>query len=274
MRFHDVTMTEAVSWVDHCIENRQPHSLFGTNVAGFVYSRKNLVLRAFYDSCDLLTIDGMGVYYAGRLLGLPFRETVPGSYLMLKLLSVARDKGYRVFLLGSKPETVRRAAANLNQQFPGVNLVGFHHGYFSKDEETTVVDLINRSQATILFIGMTSPLKEVFVQRNLERIHVPVQMGVGGTIDVLAGEFSLPPPWVRNAGLEWLNRLRQEPRRLWKRYLVTNTAFACILFDHLVHRGLLRTVRKPAQESVSLSIQRSLMMIILPILLLLSPPKA
>ena len=246
MRFHDVTMQEAVDWIDDSIQSGRPHSLFSTNVACFVSSRNDHFLRAFYDSCDLLTLDSMGIYYSGRLLGLPFRETVPASYLMFKLLSVAKEKRYRVFLLGSKADTVKKAAVSLTRQYPGTNLTGFYHGYFSSDQEGDVIDMINRSQPDILFLGMTSPLKELFIQRNLDRIRLPVQIGVGGTIEVLAGERRLPPSWIRQAGFEWLYRLAQEPRRLWKRYLVTNTVFACILIHQLVHKGLCQIVKKQA----------------------------
>jgi N-acetylglucosaminyldiphosphoundecaprenol N-acetyl-beta-D-mannosaminyltransferase len=146
------------------------------------------------------------------------------------LLNCGRN--YRVFLLGSTPELIERAVVNLGRRFPDVKVVGYHHGYFTLTEEPLVVDCIHRSRPDILFIGMSSPLKEYFVERNCEALGVPVQLGVGGTLDCLAGVFSLPPQWIRQLGLEWLYHLCQEPRRLWKRYLVSTIIFAWFLAEH------------------------------------------
>jgi N-acetylglucosaminyldiphosphoundecaprenol N-acetyl-beta-D-mannosaminyltransferase len=158
---------------------------------------------------------------------LPFRETVAASYLMFELLKICAEKRYRIFLLGGSPEIVERVVVNLKSQNPNLLLVGHAHGYFSDDNEPEIVRQITDADADILFIGMASPRKEEFAYRNWERIGVPVQIGVGGSIEILAGERHFPPRWVRTLGLEWSGRLIQEPRRLWKRYLFTNAAFAC-----------------------------------------------
>lgn len=236
MRFHDVTMSEALSHIDQFVRSRKPHKVFTPNVAAFIQARKNRFLWSFYEDCDLLTLDGMGIYYAAPLAGLRFRETVPGSYLMFELLAVAGTRGYRVFLLGTRPELLERAVANLRRQYPRLNLVGFADGYFTPEDEPRVVEKIKKARADLLFIGMPTPQKEAFVARNFHTLGVPAQLGVGGTLDVLAGVFRLPPPWVRRAGCEWLYRLIQEPRRLWKRYLTTNLVFGCLVLKQVASR--------------------------------------
>jgi N-acetylglucosaminyldiphosphoundecaprenol N-acetyl-beta-D-mannosaminyltransferase len=236
IRFDDVTMAETLQRIDDFVTSGQPHKLFSVNVAAYIAARKDSELHSFYQSCDLLTVDGMGVYYAGRLLGLPFRETVAASYLMFEILSLATENNYKVFLLGSKPEVLASATANLKARYPRVTLCGSVHGYFSRAEEPKIVAEIAGSGADVLFIGMSSPLKEQFVERNFDRLNVPVQLGVGGTIDVLAGVTTLPPLWVRKAGLEWVNRLLQEPRRLWKRYLISNTIFGLLFLKHIIRK--------------------------------------
>jgi len=236
MRFDDVTMAETIEQIDGFVASGKPHRLFSINVAAYVEASKDPSLRSFYQSCDLLTLDGMGVFYAGRLLGLPFRETVAASYLMFEILSLAKERNYKIFLLGSRPEILEQAVANLKARYPGIVLSGSGDGYFSNAEESRVVAKIASSGADLLFIGMSSPLKEQFVLRNFDRLNVPVQIGVGGTIDVLADVTKLPPRWVRTAGLEWVNRLLQEPRRLWKRYLFSNTAFGFLVLKYIVRQ--------------------------------------
>lgn len=234
MHFHDVTMQDALHFLESFVKSGRPHRIFSINVACYVESLEDSTLRAFYESCELLTLDGMGLFYAGKLLGLPFRETVPASYLTLELLKIAAEKKYRIYILGSKPAHLRRAIDNIRQRYPDVNIVGSFHGYFTPEEEAAVVEQIAQTNPDILLIGISTPIKEQFVARNFNLLNAPVQIGIGGTIDVLAGVLHLPPSWVRRAGLEWVNRLMQEPRRLWKRYLRTNVAFGLIMVKKLL----------------------------------------
>lgn len=236
INLHDVKMIEALETVDAFVTSRTPHKIFGVNVAAYTKAMTHPALLRFYHSCDLLTVDGMGIYYAARAMGLKFCETVPTSYLMFEILKRGQKSHYRVFLLGSKPQVVQMAAANLRRYYPGVELAGYEHGFFSKTEESQVVSKIAASAADVLLIGMSSPLKEEFVQGNFDRLNVPVQIGVGGALDVLAGVTNLPPRWVRTLGFEWMNRLIQEPGRLWRRYLFTNTRFGFLFLRRLAGR--------------------------------------
>jgi N-acetylglucosaminyldiphosphoundecaprenol N-acetyl-beta-D-mannosaminyltransferase len=234
VNLHDVTMKETLDLIDSFVEDRKLLRIFSVNVACYVEYLQDSFMRSFYEHCELLTLDGMGIYYAGKLLGLPFRETVPTSYLTLELLKIAAHKRYRIYILGSKPAYLDRAIQYIERRYPGVNIVGSSHGYFTIEEEPGIVDRIANTNPDILLIGISTPIKERFVARNYKLLNTPVQIGVGGTIDVLAGVVHLPPKWVRRAGLEWVNRFRQEPRRFWKRYLRTNAIFGMVLLKRLL----------------------------------------
>lgn len=236
IRFHDVTMEESLNLIDEYVRSGLPHRMFSVNVACLVESRNNPFMQSFYERCDLLTVDGMGVLYAGKLLRYPFREAVATSYLTLRLLEEASNSNYRIYLLGSRAENLRRAVLHVQDLYPGVDIVGSHHGHFTKDEEPRVVEQIANLRPDILLIGMSTPIKEQFVARNFDRLNAAVQIGVGGTIDVLAGLTRLAPRWIRIIGMEWLFRLSQEPKRMWKRYFRTNLIFVFLVAQESVFR--------------------------------------
>jgi N-acetylglucosaminyldiphosphoundecaprenol N-acetyl-beta-D-mannosaminyltransferase len=242
--FHDVTMEESLGLVDEYVRSGLPHRIFSANVACLVEAKDDPFMRSFYKGCDLLTVDGMGVLYAGKLLGYRFRETVATSYLTLRLLEEASKRSYRIYLLGSKPAYLRLALQHIQDRYPGVDIVGSHHGYFAKEDEPLVVKQIANLRPDILLIGISTPLKEQFVFRNFSELNAAVQIGVGGTIDVLAGVIRLPPPWIRIIGMEWVFRLSQEPRRFWKRYCRTNLIFSFLVARECVHRCLGYTSQK------------------------------
>lgn len=243
MAFDRLTMDQAVARIEGFIREGRPRKIFCPNVALFVWARSNPFLRRFYESCDLLTPDGMGIYYASRLLRCPVPEMVSAVFLAFRLLERAAAEGYRVYLLGTKPEILERAVANLRHRYPTLVLAGWHHGYFMPEEEEAVAAAVARARPGLLFLGMSSPRKEEFADRYLERMGVPVTLGVGGTLDVIAGVYRLAPGWMRRAGLEWFYRLLQEPRRMWKRYATTNSVFVWLVVRAWVRRRLGRQMR-------------------------------
>jgi N-acetylglucosaminyldiphosphoundecaprenol N-acetyl-beta-D-mannosaminyltransferase len=175
-------------------------------------------------ACDIVNIDGMGVVWGARLLGHDVPERVAGVDLFDRLLSYAATHGYPVFLLGGTEAVVERAAAVCADRHAGLEIAGYHHGYFWDDEEA-VVSAIRASRARLLFVAITSPKKENFINRWKSELGVDFVMGVGGTFDVIAGKVKRAPRWMQRCGLEWLFRLIQEPRRLAFRYLVYNPLF-------------------------------------------------
>jgi N-acetylglucosaminyldiphosphoundecaprenol N-acetyl-beta-D-mannosaminyltransferase len=167
----------------------------------------------------------MSVVWALWASGQPAPERVAGVDLMARLLAAAGQHRLRVFFLGARREVVSKLVEQSRAKYPGLEVAGFRDGYFGPDDHTRIVEEIRASEADILFVGMPSPFKETWCERHRERLQVPVIVGVGGSFDVLAGFVKRAPRWVQSAGLEWFWRLSMEPRKLWKRYLTTNSQF-------------------------------------------------
>lgn len=195
------------------------------NVAKLVNMGRDETLNESVQSCDIINIDGMGVVWGAKYLGFDVPERVAGFDLFHELLARAAKDGEPVFLLGARQEVLTTAVQNLEKKFPELEIAGYHHGYFWDDEEA-VVEKIAQSGAKMLFVAITSPKKENFINRWRERLGVNFVMGVGGTFDIVAGKSKRAPKLMQRYGLEWFYRLMQEPGRMWKRYLVTNTIFA------------------------------------------------
>ncbi|HEY5907574.1 MAG TPA: WecB/TagA/CpsF family glycosyltransferase [Vicinamibacteria bacterium] len=227
-------MDEAVDWVDQAVLRRERLHVGVVNAAKLVNMRSDPELRNDVLSSDVVFADGMSVVWASRLLGRPLPERVAGIDLMYRILERGQSRGYRVYLLGATREVVGEAAARLREQYPGSEIVGHQHGYFSDAEEEAVASAIAGAKPDVLFVAMTSPRKERFLARWSGRLGVPVCHGVGGSLDVVAGKVERAPESWQRLGLEWLYRVKQEPRRLWRRYLVTNSVFAALVFVELL----------------------------------------
>ena len=233
------TMGETVD----CIKNRIASGCFTqhvvVNVAKLVNMQKDPVLAESVTSCDVINIDGMGVVLGARFLGHQVPERVAGVDLFHNLLTMAEDNNFPVFLLGATDEVISETARRVACEHPELKLAGYHHGYFFNkegDDEEAVVNKIKQSGAKLLFVAITSPKKENFINKWQDRLGVDFVMGVGGTFDVVAGKVNRAPLWMQKYGLEWFYRIIQEPRRMWKRYLVTNTLFASQLLRAWVQR--------------------------------------
>ncbi len=132
---------------------------------------------------------------------------------------------------------MEKAISNLKAKHPNLNIVGHHHGYFDFYQDYDIIRKINEAKPDVLFVAMSSPLKERFISKNLARMSVPVSFGVGGTIDIAAGYCKFAPRWISKIGLEWFYRFLQEPRRLWKRYATTNLIFMWVVLKEMFGYG-------------------------------------
>jgi N-acetylglucosaminyldiphosphoundecaprenol N-acetyl-beta-D-mannosaminyltransferase len=207
------------------------------NAAKLVRMRKDPTLRDAVRGCDLIVADGQSVVWASRLLRRPLPERVAGIDLFTTLLAEAERDGLSVYLLGARPEVLAGTRTEIARRFPDLRIAGSQHGYYSDAEAPDVADRIAASGAHLLFLGMTSPKKEVFVARYGRRTGARVVHGVGGSFDVLAGVVRRAPLTWQRAGMEWLYRALQEPRRLGPRYLATNFAFLAMVARELVRPG-------------------------------------
>lgn len=225
---HPWTMEQTVDEIERRIANDIFTQHVVINVAKLVNMRTDRVLRESVQCCDIINIDGTGVVWGARFLGLEVPERVAGVDLFFALLHLSERCKYPVYFLGAKQSIVETAVNKMRNLYPQLSIAGYHHGYFWENE-LEVIQLIKASGARLLFVAITSPKKEQFIARWRDQLGVDFAMGVGGTFDIVAGKTSRAPVWMQKIGMEWLYRLAQEPDRMWKRYLVTNSVFAWML---------------------------------------------
>ena len=229
---HAWTMDQTVAEIDRRLKAGEFMQHVVVNVAKMVSMQSDPALRDAVLCCDIINIDGMGVVWGGRFLGHRIPERVAGIDLFHRLLDLAERERHSVFFLGARPEVVEATVARVGELHPGLAIAGYHHGYFW-DDEAAVVEQIRASGAKMLFVAITSPKKEQFIARWRSQLGVGFAMGVGGTFDVVAGKTKRAPVWMQKSGMEWFYRLAQEPRRMWKRYLSTNSRFAALLVKEI-----------------------------------------
>ncbi len=242
---HAVTMVDTLSVIKRRIQQKKFTQHVVVNVAKLVNMQKDDRLKQSVESCDLINIDGMGVVWGARFLGHDIPERVAGVDLFYHLLKMAEQESFAVFLLGGTEDVIQQTTETVKQQHPYLNVAGSHHGYFW-DDEASVVEVIKTSGAQLLFVAITSPKKENFIDQWKASLGVDFVMGVGGTFDIVAGKVKRAPPWMQQYGLEWLYRVLQEPGRMWKRYFVTNTLFAKLM---LAERLRQRPCNDPVKHS-------------------------
>jgi N-acetylglucosaminyldiphosphoundecaprenol N-acetyl-beta-D-mannosaminyltransferase len=235
-----VDMDEAARRCDRFIRDRAGAQHMAINAAKIVAMRHDPELRALIDRCELVTADGQAVVWASRLLGDPLPARVAGIDLMFALLALAEERGYRVYLLGARADVLRAAVARLRERHPRLLIAGYHDGYFSDEEESFVAAEIRAARSDLLFVAMPTPRKEYFIGRWGPELGIAFSMGVGGAIDVVAGVTRRAPRLLQRMGLEWAFRLAQEPRRLMRRYVVTNSEFVALTLRDLGQSRLRR----------------------------------
>ena len=236
VRVHAVTMQTALDIVDQAIERKERLQIGVLNAAKFVNMRRDAMLRDDVLSSNLILADGIAVVWASWLFGQALPERVTGIDLMMSMLERSNINRYSVYCLGATEEISQKIEDRIRHLFPNVTFAGRHHGYFSEAEESELADRISATKPDILLVAMTSPRKENFIARWIDRLNIPVCHGVGGSFDVLAGHVNRAPLLWQRMGLEWLYRLMQEPGRLWRRYLTTNTIFCGMVLSELWER--------------------------------------
>lgn len=234
----NLTFGETVEAIDRWIAAGRPGRHCVVNAAKMVLMRRDPDLFRAVAESDLINADGQGVVWAGRLLGTPLKERVTGIDLMQALLARAEKRGWRVYFLGAREEIVRAAVEAIRRRHPDLAVAGFRNGYFSPAEEPGVVAAVREARPDLLLVALSTPMKELFIARNVRALSVPFSMGVGGSFDVVAGFVPRAPAWVQRLGLEWFYRFLQEPRRLWRRTLLVNGAFARMAVAEALRRRL------------------------------------
>ena len=231
-----LTMEAVLDIAGRTIERRGRLLIGVVNAAKIVTMRRDPELDRAVRSADLILADGMSVVWASRFLGRRLPERVAGIDLMLRLIERGQDRGHRVYYLGASEEVLATTVERMKADYPGSIVAGQHHGYFDEQDEAAIAADIKAARADLLFIAMTSPKKERFLAKWFAELDVPVCHGVGGAFDVVAGKVRRAPERWQRLGMEWLYRVLQEPRRMWRRYLVTNTLFGFMLVSEMVGR--------------------------------------
>ena len=219
--FDPVTSADALEQIDAMIASRRPHYVVTANVDFLVQARQDVELRRILIEADLVLCDGTPLLWAARWLGNALPERVAGSDLAPRLLERAAERGHRVFFLGAGPGVAAEAAARLQREFPSIQIVGHYSPPIAAlldMDHANVVERIRAAAPDILLVSFGCPKQEKWIAMHYRALGVPVCMGVGATIDFLAGRVKRAPAWMRRTGCEWLFRLWQEPRRLYRRY--------------------------------------------------------
>jgi N-acetylglucosaminyldiphosphoundecaprenol N-acetyl-beta-D-mannosaminyltransferase len=231
---NSLTMEEVLALCEKHIIARRQVLLGVINAAKIVNAQRDLALRQSLQQADLILADGMPIVWLSKLLGKALPERVAGIDLMYGLIERACRNSYSVYFLGAKPEVVTKVVEHVASKHPGTRIAGFRDGYFNESQEEGVAEQIRASNADILFVGMNSPKKENFLRKWHRHMLVPVCHGVGGSFDVMAGVAKRAPVWMQKGGLEWFYRFVQEPHRMWKRYLFTNTMFLALSLQAII----------------------------------------
>ena len=221
IKFHSLGMEDVLSICEEHISRRNPLLLGVVNVAKIVNIQKNPGLRTGLEQADLVLADGMPIVWLSRMLGNPLPERVAGIDMMLALLKKADQKHYRVYFLGAEKDVLCKVIKVVHKNYTHLYIAGYKDGYFTEDQEQIVAEDIKSSRADILFVGISSPKKEIFLGKWRNFINIPVCHGVGGSFDVLAGVTKRAPVWMQKSGLEWVYRLRAYPNNLEQRNVIT-----------------------------------------------------
>jgi N-acetylglucosaminyldiphosphoundecaprenol N-acetyl-beta-D-mannosaminyltransferase len=227
--FDHVTTAGALERIEAMIISRRPHYLATANIDFVVQAQGDVELRRILFDAHMVLCDGTPLLWASRLLGDPLPERVAGSDLVPQLIQLADRKGYRIFLLGAAPEAARKAVERLRRQYPSLQLAGSYSPRFAPlldmDHEE-IAKQIREARPDILLVSFGCPKQEKWISMHYRSLGVPVAIGVGATIDFLAGHMKRAPVWMQRSGTEWIFRLMQEPRRLFKRYAMDIGVFS------------------------------------------------
>jgi N-acetylglucosaminyldiphosphoundecaprenol N-acetyl-beta-D-mannosaminyltransferase len=238
-----LTMAETADCAIKAMRTRERAQHVAINVAKLVKARSDKTLQNDLIRSDIVSVDGMGIILGLRLTGVKISERVPGIDLMERVLGLCAVEGFRPFFFGATARVVQIAADNVRQRFPDLQFAGLQDGFFTPEQELDIAKLICASGADCLFIGIPTPHKERFLNKYRDDLKVPFIMGVGGAFDVIAGKVTRAPMWMQMSGLEWIYRIYQEPRRMWWRYLSTNTIYLGLLLRVLYRRATGRSIR-------------------------------
>lgn len=243
VRMDAAQIPEVIEQMQEWIRARERcHYVAVTGMHGVTEAQHDPAFKKILNAADMVVPDGMPLVWVGRLRGHQLRRRVYGPELMLSFCEQTASKGYRHYFYGGALGVAEKLATVLQARFPGLQVSGIYAPPFrplTQEEDEDVVATINRAAPDIVWVGLSTPKQERWMFEHRARLRAPVLIGVGAAFDINANSKKQAPAWMREHGLEWLFRLLQEPRRLWKRYLIYGSEF--LLLEALELLGLRRS---------------------------------
>ena len=230
IRIRPLFKSDFLDIIESNLKNGNQIIQYGLNAASINELVKNEELKQAYKNANLINIDGMSVVWTLRFMGYNVPERVACPDLADDVLAMAEKNHFSVFLFGTKEKNLLLCKKNLQENYPNLLIAGYHNGYYNKDEELAIIKIINSANPDILFLGLPSPCKELFVEQYRHYLTAKFIFGVGGLFDILSGLKKRAPQWIQKIGMEWFYRFAQEPSRLWRRYLIGNFNFLWLVF--------------------------------------------
>ena len=238
IRVHVAHMSQVLDLMETWIwEKGSCKYIVATGMHGIMEARRHPEFKHIIESAALLVPDGYSLMKIARFRGFKINKRVSGPDLMWEACKRAEAQGYRVFFYGDTPETLQALTIKLKESFPNLLIAGFYSPPFrplTEEEDRTIVSIINSAQADMLWVGLGLPKQEQWMYDHIDRLNVPVAVGVGAAFKFLSGRVKRAPAWIGNNGFEWLWRLAVEPRRVWRRVFIDGPQFMiCIARESL-----------------------------------------
>lgn len=231
----NVNMEEALLIVKDFLNTDGVHTIYTPNSEIMMAAQRDNYLKDILIQGDMLIADGAGVVLASKILGCKLPERVAGFDLVKNIFQISSEIKLKFFLLGAKPGVAEEAAVNIINKFRYAEISGYHHGYFSDEEQDGIINQINSSGAEILLVALGAPRQEIWIHENKNKLKVKICIGVGGTLDIFAGKAVRAPEFFREHGLEWLYRLFKEPWRF--RRMLDIPRFLLLVIHHRLFKS-------------------------------------
>lgn len=228
-----LTMEETLEKIQEYIDTKACVQHVVINAGKINLMQENEELTRIINECPLINADGQSIVWASKILGNPLPERVTGIDIFTELVKISAEKGYRPYFFGAKEEVVTEVVRRFKKKYPSLEVAGYRNGYFKQEDSKKIAEDIKKSGADILFVAFSSPMKEFWIKKHMEIMKVPFAMGVGGSFDVIAGKTTRAPKWMQKCGLEWFHRFIQEPRRMFKRYILGNLNYIKLIINNI-----------------------------------------
>lgn len=239
IKLNPLRKNEIVELIDyHLSNNNYTFHLTGVNVETVTQAQNRPDLQNAINDSDIVNIDNMLVVISLRLLGYQIPERSACPDIFEQLLKLASTKGYSIYFLGAKQEVLQLMISKLVERYINLKIVGWRNGYFTDEEESSIIENIKGLKPDMLFVALPTPQKELFITKYKDRLGVRFAFGVGGAFDVMAGKVKRAPLWMRNIGLEGTHRALQNPFNYGARYLKYYLPFLRLVLKELLKKRI------------------------------------